>query len=75
MTLKPFFLVWNPKTEQTAFRHPDYTSARNEALRLAKKNPGQEFFVLGTHCRIVKPPDVQVDEWGMTDLFENEIPF
>lgn len=74
MTTKPFYLVWSPQTKYTNHRHPDYKSAKAEALRLARLNPGREFFILATHARIVKT-DVQVDEWGMAELFTDEIPF
>lgn len=74
MADKPFWLVWNPATKYAAHRHSDYPSAKAEALRLARLHPGQEFFILGTHGRIVKT-DVHVDEWGMAELFTDEIPF
>jgi hypothetical protein len=41
------FFVWNPSGGQWKQKHTTYDSAQTEAERLAKVNPGVEFFVLG----------------------------
>lgn len=42
-----FFLVWTPSNERTpTYRHPSSDAAEKEADRLAKLNPGQDFYVL-----------------------------
>ncbi|MDR3100768.1 MAG: hypothetical protein LBV73_27360 [Paraburkholderia sp.] len=43
-----FRLVWCPTgAKPPSFRHPTYRMATLEAERLARENPGREFFVLG----------------------------
>ena len=50
-----FYLVWNPSrphhSPQT--KHPSEHSARQEAERLARMEPGQEIYVLQpvAHCK------------------------
>lgn len=44
--MKPFYVVWNPATGYTRFRHESHRSAITEAERLAKEHEGQEFIVL-----------------------------
>ena len=46
MASNTFWLVWNPKRSVPAIRHPTQESARVEAERLARIQPGDEFFVL-----------------------------
>lgn len=43
-----FYVVWNPARGGPTVRHPTRRSAAAEAERLARANPGQSFFVLGT---------------------------
>jgi hypothetical protein len=42
----PFYLVWNPNGRAPSRRHPSRAAASLEAERLARANPGQEFYVL-----------------------------
>lgn len=42
----PFWLVWNPTGFPPKYKHSSVESAEAEAARLARCNPGQEFFVL-----------------------------
>lgn len=39
-------MVWNPSRNPPTYQHPDRLSAINEAERLARLNPGDEFYVL-----------------------------
>lgn len=41
-----FFMVWNPEGHAPTFQHLDVEDAKNEAMRLARNNPGQRFVVL-----------------------------
>ena len=57
------------------FRHPTKQSAKNEAERLARSNPGDEFTVLESLATVVRS-EVQ---WEMNDLDgsepDDEVPF
>jgi hypothetical protein len=49
-----FWFVWNPQGNAPTCRHGSEQSAINEAERLARLNPGQEFVVLeALHVRCV----------------------
>lgn len=50
---KKFWVVWNPQGHSPTFRHDTEISAYEEAERLARLIPGQEFIVLGSvaSCR------------------------
>lgn len=41
-----FFIVWNPAGDNPAMRHGTREKAQVEADRLARMNPGEEFYVL-----------------------------
>lgn len=47
----PFWLVWNRHGRRPVYEHESYHSARAEAERLAKANPGSAFYVLAPCCR------------------------
>lgn len=47
----PFWLVWNRHGRKPVFEHENYLSARAEAERLARANPGSAFYVLAPACR------------------------
>jgi hypothetical protein len=63
-----FYLVWNEQGRNPTVKHDSVYSARDEAERLARKNPGQTFHVLALmdSCRLA---DVI---WANND---EEIPF
>lgn len=42
----PFWMVWNPQGCAPTYKHVTVESAKAEAERLAKNNPGQRFHVL-----------------------------
>jgi hypothetical protein len=41
-----FYVVWNPRGKSPMRRHSFEHQAREEAERLALRNPGHEFYVL-----------------------------
>ncbi len=41
-----FWVIWNERANAPTVKHWSYQSAKNEAERLARCNPGQEFHVL-----------------------------
>lgn len=45
-----FYLVWNESRGKPTFKHENSVSTENEARRLAKLNPGEEFHVLASIC-------------------------
>ena len=64
-----FYFVWNPQGHAPTFRHATWEAAREEALRLARQAPGQEFIVLGSiGCFVVN--DIQY-----TEMHVDELPF
>ena len=64
-----FFLVWNPDAGPPQKRHALRESAVEEALRLARQNPGQRFYVLAV-IGYARKTDV---EWVV--LEHNDAPF
>lgn len=46
-----FYMVWNPNGRPPSFKHDSLKCAEDEAKRLARTVPGQEFFVL---CAVSK---------------------
>ena len=78
--MKPFYVVWNPPTGYTKFRHSSIKAAVEEAKRLALAHPNQEFIVLAP-VSTSKKVDVQTtmfiydpENAPIPDL-EDEIPF
>lgn len=67
--MQKFYMVLQPQTNYTRYRHNDYQAAKTEAMKLARNNPGQEFIVLLAICTVAKQ-DVIVDEVPC-----DEIPF
>lgn len=55
---KTFYLVWNESNGNPTYKHDTFTGAENEAMRLAKQNPGEEFNVLTSCCTYVVPDPV-----------------
>ena len=64
----PFYVVWCPTRGAPTVRHRTRADATAEATRLARNNPGEDFFVLATLSRVAKT-DVVVLDFGL------EIPF
>jgi len=67
--METFFVVWNPMGGNPTMRHPLEISARREAERLARQNPGQDFFVLEA-LTVTAKNDVRTERLG-----EHELPF
>lgn len=66
-----FFVVWNPAGGRPTVRHCTRNAAQIEAVRLAKANPGEKFFVLAAITVAEVPPPVVVRELE----HDMEIPF
>lgn len=62
--VEPFWLVWNPQGRSPVYRHGSLKSAQAEAARLARNNPGEEFYVLATvgRCKAVDVIWTEIDE-------------
>lgn len=65
-----YYLVWNPDTGYTKFRHYNLYVATEEAKRLARQHPGSEFVVLQA-VRSVKVNDILIEEYDTRE----ELPF
>ena len=59
-----FWIVWNPRGDNPQVKHDTMTDAQCEAIRLAKHNPGENFYVLEARGRAMKPTD-DIFEWYM----------
>lgn len=57
-TDQTFWLVWNPRGHAPTVQHDCEEKAVAEAQRLARTNPGHEFYVLMAQMKYVKA-DVQ----------------
>lgn len=72
--VKQFWLVWNPEGRAPTYQHDSEESARSEAERLAKLNPGQSFYVLET-VGCVKKIEVQWAQCVPPEYLETAMPF
>jgi len=63
MAAERFWLVWTPNGSNPCFRHSAESLARTEAERLARRAPGQEFFVVEAKslAQVTPPPSITVD--------------
>lgn len=70
----PFWLVWRRFGRSPVFEHESYQSARAEAERLSRANPGQAFYVLAPVAR--GAADISTIRWphyapiGISELDE-----
>lgn len=54
-----FWMVWSPQGRAPTQKHRTKINAEHEAVRLAERNPGAEFFVLkATGGCQAKPPKI-----------------
>lgn len=67
----PFYLVWCDGGDSPRHKHNSITSAENEADRLARLNPGKEFFVLIPSSKTVERR-VVIERF---DVLAGEVPF
>lgn len=71
-TIDKFYVVWNPSSGYTKYKHDCVSDARREAERLAWEHPGQEFHVLTTlGCALVTQPSI----WTPAVAIEETLPF
>lgn len=76
-----FWLVWREFTTSPTHKHGTEASARREAERLARANPGEEFFILAAIDSCVAP--LQPVTWqsrndegrGVARLEDHDAPF
>lgn len=71
-----FWVVWNPQDRNPMYKHGQYQAAKDEAKRLARLNPDQEFHVL-EQVGMAKKNDVSffVHEEPGRYCQDDEIPF
>lgn len=52
--MESFWLIWNPNGKAPTVQHDSEKAARTEAERLARCNPGHQFYILEAHavCQI-----------------------
>lgn len=75
MNEKHFWMVWCPAKYAPTFRHETELAARAEAARLARLNPGNEFFVLeSTSSARCTEPQVIYAEWPSGEKVEEPTP-
>lgn len=63
----PFWLVWSPQGQPPRYRHQSRSLAEDEALRLARANPGNEFYVLCPVTLLTKA-DVRIERYAIDDI-------
>lgn len=74
MEHKKFWMVWNPNGRQPRYEHINRQSADMEAERLARDNPGEQFFVLKAVAGVVSEPK-PVKQIKLRPALPDEIPF
>lgn len=73
--MKSFYMIWNPEGRPPTHKHASFTLAKSEAHRLAKANPGQQFFILNAIGMVEKVETVYHDLEHDVDFNEVELPF
>ena len=71
MSSKSFFVVWDEGLTGSTAKHHDHFTAKSEALRLARLNPGKEYHVLALMGTALK----QEADFIESDLETLFIPF
>ena len=74
MNSEPFWVVWNPAAHSPTVKHATKSKALMEAKRLARGNPGQNFYVLEAAAHVVKN-DCLVTMIGRHDDPDFHVPF
>lgn len=65
--MKPFFMVYGMGQGAPTARHDSFSRAKAEAERLARNNPGIEFYVLAT-VGCARKTDVEFTPLNTDDL-------
>lgn len=71
MNEPPFYLVWRDGGSLPVKQHKSIISAENEAERLARDNPGTDFYVLIPASRSVERR-VSIERF---DVLASDVPF
>lgn len=69
-----FWMVWNPNGRQPRHMHMNRVAADQEAQRLARENPGEQFFVLKSMTGFTAIPQ-PVETIKIRPALPDEIPF
>lgn len=72
MNVDTFWMVWNPQSRAPTLKHSTEESANAEADRLARKVPGERFYVLQAKRFVEKSDLVRVELQPVSD---DDIPF
>lgn len=70
----PVWCVWNPHMDIPRFQHTSEASARREAERLARQNPGQRFIVLKSVAEVTKN-DIIWKDHSNEEFKDDHVPF
>jgi hypothetical protein len=70
-----FFLVWCEGGGAPTARHLTFATAKAEATRLARANPGKRFTVMVAVQGIEKNDVQSIDYLGFDRTLDDEIPF
>lgn len=75
-TSKPYFIVASERRGSAPFpaQHDNANKAVQEAMRLARLNRGEKFFVFRSHC-VVVASDVTITSLSPEFDFDDQIPF
>ena len=74
MSRTRFWMVWNPDGRGPRYEHMSRSNADREAQRLARENPGQEFYVLKAVAGFVTQHQ-PVESIKLRKPQEDDIPF
>lgn len=75
MSAQIYFVVWCEDGNSPTVKHTFYTSARIEAQRLARANPGHRFTVLASVMGFETMAITETVYLGMDRSLDDEIPF
>lgn len=68
-----FWVVWNPFRGPPTMKHESRDRAQAEAERLARENPGENFYVLAA-LSVSRKSDVETTHFDVMELID-EVPF
>jgi hypothetical protein len=61
-----FWMIYGIGQKEPTMRHSSYEDAEHEAKRLARNNPGTEFYILISVAK-AKKVDVEIQKFGVWD--------